>query len=38
MQAILSGRFPAVKIYGLFIARRALENPFEAFDLNDLDF
>ena len=38
IQILLSGRFPDAKIFGIFIARRTLENPFAGFDLDNLNF
>ena len=38
MSSVLGKRFPGVPITGIFIARRAIQNPFAALDLSDLDF
>lgn len=38
MSSILSDTFKGVPITGIFIARRAIQNPFAALDLSDLEF
>jgi hypothetical protein len=38
MSETLGARFPGMRIDGIFIARRAIQNPFAEIDLSDLDF